>query len=107
MKRILLLFLLLFSISLTIYSEVKYEFRNNILYEDGKPATGMFELKHGKYRMSGEFLNGMPNGIFDGYFDNKRILTRDVYKKGKVLNFMRKNFPIQNMRKIEILLLNT
>lgn len=85
MKRILLLFLLLFSISLTIYSEVKYEFRNNILYEDGKPATGMFELKHGKYRMSGEFLNGMPNGIFDGYFDNKRILTRDVYKKGKVL----------------------
>lgn len=85
MKRILLLFLLIFSISLTIYSEVKYEFRNNILYEDGKPATGMFELKHGKYRMSGEFLNGMPNGIFDGYFDNKRILTRDVYKKGKVL----------------------
>ena len=53
MKRILLLFLLLFSISLTIYSEVKYEFRNNILYEDGKPATGMFELNHGKYRISG------------------------------------------------------
>ena len=42
MKKILLILLLLFLIPLSACGRVKYEFKDGIMYEDGKEATGTF-----------------------------------------------------------------
>ena len=44
MKKVLLIFLLVFLIPLSACGKVKYEFRDGVMYEDEKEATGNFEF---------------------------------------------------------------
>ena len=85
MKKILLILLLLFLIPLSACGRVKYEFKDGIMYEDGKEATGTFEFKIGKYRTKGKFVNGLPDGVIEEYYENGSIMMKKFFSNGKHL----------------------
>lgn len=69
MKKILLILLSLSAVLFSACGEVKYEFKNGIMYADGKKATGTFEFKVGSdNKGKGTFVNGIPDGIFERYY---------------------------------------
>ncbi|WP_039984599.1 hypothetical protein [Fusobacterium periodonticum] len=76
MKKILLALLVIFAIILYTHSGVKYEFRDNILYGDGKEASGTFEFKISGFKTKGEFVNGLPNGVFERYYPDGSIMMK-------------------------------
>ena len=45
MKKILLALLLIFAMLLSACGVVKYEYKDGVMYGDGKEATGTFEFK--------------------------------------------------------------
>ena len=63
MRKILLVLLLIFLLPLSACGEVKYEFKDGVMYEDGKEATGTFELTVNGFKSKGKFINGLPDGI--------------------------------------------
>ena len=85
MKKILLILLLLFLIPLSACGKVKYEFKDGIMYEDGKEATGTFEFKIGKYRTKGKFVDGLPDGVIEEYYENGSIMMKKFFSNGKHL----------------------
>ena len=85
MKKILLILLLLFLIPLSACGGVKYEFRDGVMYEDGKEATGTFEFKIGKYRTKGKFVDGLPDGVIEEYYENGSIMMKKFFSNGKHL----------------------
>ena len=85
MKKILLILLLLFLIPLSACGRVKYEFKDGIMYEDGKEATGTFEFKIGKYRTKGKFVDGLPDGVIEEYYENGSIMMKKFFSNGKHL----------------------
>ena len=82
MKKILLILLLLFLIPLSACGGVKYEFRDGVMYEDGKEATGTFEFKIGKYRTKGKFVDGLPDGVIEEYYENGSIMMKKFFSNG-------------------------
>ena len=82
MKKILLILLLLFLIALSACGRVKYEFNDGIMYEDGKEATGTFEFKIGKYRTKGKFVDGLPDGVIEEYYENGSIMMKKFFSNG-------------------------
>jgi len=68
MKKILSALLLAFVMLLSACGGVKYEFKDGVMYGDGKEATGTFEFKAGKYKVKGNFVNGLPDGLFEKYY---------------------------------------
>ena len=50
MKKILSALLLLFAMLLSACGGIKYEFKEGILYADGKEASGTFEFKLNGYK---------------------------------------------------------
>ena len=52
MRKILLVLLLIFLLPLSACGEVKYEFKDGVMYEDGKEATGTFELTVNGFKSS-------------------------------------------------------
>ena len=58
MKKVLSVLLLIFAMLLPACGEVKYEYKDGVMYGDGKEATGTFEFKAGKYKVKGNFVNG-------------------------------------------------
>ena len=80
MKRILSALLLLFAMLLSACGEVKYEFKDGVMYGDGKEATGTFEFKSGKYKVKGNFVNGLPDGLFEKYYSDGSIMVKDTYE---------------------------
>ena len=85
MKKVLLILLLLFLIPLSACGKVKYEFKDGIMYEDGKEATGTFEFKIGKYRTKGKFVDGLPDGVIEEYYENGSIMMKKFFSNGKHL----------------------
>ena len=82
MKRILSALLLLFAMLLSACGGVKYEYKDGVMYGDGKEATGTFEFKSGKYKVKGKFVNGIPDGLFEEYYPDGSIMIKDTYING-------------------------
>ena len=85
MTKVLLIFLLVFLIPLSACGGVKYEFRDGVIYEDEKEATGTFEFKIGKYRTKGKFVDGLPDGVIEEYYENGSIMMKKFFSNGKHL----------------------
>ena len=82
MKKILSALLLVFAMVLSACGGVKYEFKDGLMYGDGKEATGTFEFKSGKNKVKGNFVNGSPDGIFEKYYSDGNIMLKDAYVGG-------------------------
>ena len=81
MKKILLIFLL-FLMTLSVSAKEKYEFKGGILYNDGKKVTGTFELISEKNKAKGNFVNGLPDGIFERYYPDGSIMLKNTFVAG-------------------------
>lgn len=82
MKKILSTLLLIFAMLLSACGGVKYEYKDGVMYGDGKEATGTFEFKSGKYKVKGKFVNGIPDGLFEEYYPDGSIMIKDTYING-------------------------
>ena len=82
MKKILLVLLLLFLMPISISAKEKYEVKGGILYSDGKKVTGTFELISEKYKAKGNFVNGLPDGIFERYYPDGSIMLKNTFVAG-------------------------
>ena len=82
MKKILLVLLLLFLIPLSAYGKIKYEVKGGILYGDGKKVTGTFELISERNKAKGNFVNGLPDGIFERYYPDGSIMLKNTFVAG-------------------------
>ena len=82
MKKILSALLLAFAMLLSACGGVKYEYKDGVMYGDGKEATGTFEFKAGKYKVKGNFVNGLPDGLFEEYYPDGSIMIKDTFENG-------------------------
>ena len=82
MKKILLVLLLLLLLPISISAKEKYEVKGGVLYGDGKKVTGTFELISGKYKAKGNFVNGLPDGIFEIYYPDGSIMIKNTFVAG-------------------------
>ena len=82
MKKILLVLLLLFLIPLSTYGKIKYEVKGGVLYGDGKKVTGTFEFISEKYKAKGNFVNGLPDGIFERYYPDGSVMLKNTFVAG-------------------------
>ena len=83
MKKILSVLLLIFAMLLSACGGVKYEYKDGVMYGDGKEATGTFEFKSGKYKVKGKFVDGMPDGVFEEYYPDGSIMIKDTFVNGE------------------------
>ncbi len=85
MKKILSALLLIFAMLLSACGGVKYELKDGLMYDaDGKEATGTFEFKTGKYKVKGNFVNGLPDGLFEEYYENGSIMAKETFVNGEM-----------------------
>ena len=82
MKKILLILLLLFLIPLSACGRVKYEFKDGIMYEDRKEATGTFELTINGFKSKGKFINGLADGLLEVYYLDGSIMKKTLFSNG-------------------------
>ena len=85
MKKFLLILLLIFLIPLSACGRVKYEFKDGIMYENGKEATGTFELTINGFKSKGKFINGLADGVIEEYYENGSIMMKQFFSNGKHL----------------------
>ena len=85
MKKVLLIFLLLFLIPLSACGRVKYEFKDGIMYENGKEATGTFELTINGFKSKGKFINGLADGLLEVYYPDGSIMVKNIFSNGEHL----------------------
>ena len=83
MKKILSLLSLIFVMLLSACGGIKYEFKDGVMYGDGKEATGTFEFKSGKHKMKGTFVNGLADGLFEKYYSDGSIMIKSTFEDGK------------------------
>ena len=108
MKKILSALLLIFAMLLSACGGVKYELKDGLMYDaDGKEATGTFEFKTGKYKVKGNFVNGLPDGLFEEYYEDGSIMAKEnfvngemtskelYYKNGNLLGNFTENYDIK------------
>ena len=67
---------------ISISAKEKYEVKGGILYSDGKKVTGTFELISEKYKAKGNFVNGLPDGIFERYYPDGSIMLKNTFVAG-------------------------
>ena len=85
MKKILSALLLIFAMLLSACGGVKYELKDGLMYDaDGKEATGTFEFKTGKYKVKGNFINGLPDGLFEEYYEDGSIMAKETFVNGEM-----------------------
>ena len=84
MKKILSALLLVFAMVLSACGGVKYEYKDGVMYGDGKVATGTFEFKAGKYKVKGNFVNGLPDGTLEKYYSDGNVMIKDTFVNGKI-----------------------
>ena len=84
MKKILSALLLIFVMLLSACGGVKYELKDGLMFADGKEATGNFEFKTGKYKVKGNFVNGLPDGLFEEYYENGSIMAKETFINGEM-----------------------
>ncbi|MCY7008518.1 toxin-antitoxin system YwqK family antitoxin [Fusobacterium simiae] len=83
MKKILSALLLVFAMILSACGGIKYEYKDGVMYGDGKEATGTFKFKAGKYKVKGSFVNGLPDGLFEEYYPDGKIMIKDTFVNGE------------------------
>ena len=84
MKKILSALLLVFAMVLSACGGVKYEYKDGVMYGDGKVATGTFEFKAGKYKVKGNFVNGLPDGTLEKYYSDGNVMIKDTFVNGEI-----------------------
>ena len=84
MKKILSALLLIFVMLLSACGGVKYELKDGLMFADGKEATGNFEFKTGKYKVKGNFVNGLPDGLFEEYYEDGSIMAKENFVNGEM-----------------------
>ena len=84
MKKVLLIFLLVFLIPLSACGKAKYEFKDGLMYEDGKEATGTFEVTINGFKSKGKFINGLADEI-EVYYSDGSIMTKTLFSNGVLL----------------------
>ncbi len=84
MKKILSALLLVFTMLLSACGGVKYEFKDGVMYADEKEATGNFEFKSGKYKVKGNFVNGLPDGLFEEYYSDGSFMAKENFVNGEM-----------------------
>ena len=84
MKKVLSVLLLIFAMLLSACGEVKYEYKDGVMYGDGKEATGTFEFKAGKYKVKGNFVNGLPDGTLEKYYSDGNVMIKDTFVNGEI-----------------------
>ena len=84
MKKILSALLLVFAMLLSACGGVKYEFKDGVMYADEKEATGNFEFKSGKYKVKGNFVNGLPDGLFEEYYSDGSLMAKENFVNGEM-----------------------
>ena len=84
MKRILSVLLLISAMLLSACGGVKYELKDGLMFADGKEATGNFEFKTGKYKVKGNFVNGLPDGLFEEYYEDGSIMAKENFVNGEM-----------------------
>ena len=85
MKKVLSVLLLIFTMLLSACGGVKYEYKDGLMYDaDGKEATGTFEFKTGKYKVKGNFVNGLPDGLFEEYYEDGSIMAKETFVNGEM-----------------------
>ena len=82
MKKILLALLLVFLIPLSACGRVKYEFKDGIMYENGKEASGTFELTINGFKSKGKFINGLADGLLEVYYLDGSIMKKTLFSNG-------------------------
>lgn len=99
MKKVLSVLLLIFMILLSACGGVKYEYKDGVMYENKKPATGTFEFKSGDYKVKSQFVDGIPEGVLEKYYLDGNLMIKDVfgsegiiqeeiyYKNGNLMGF--------------------
>ena len=85
MKKFLLILLLIFLIPLSACGRAKYEFKDGVMYEDGKEATGTFELTINGFKSKGKFINGLADGLLEIYYPDGSIMTKTLFSNGELL----------------------
>ena len=85
MKKILLALLLIFAILLSACGVVKYKFKDGIMYENGKEATGTFEYNAGKYKVKANFKNGLLDGVLEKYYLDGNIMVKGTYTNREII----------------------
>ena len=83
MKKIFSILLLIFAMLLSACGGVKYEYKDGVMYGDGKEATGTFEFKADKYKIKGNFVNGLPDGVFEKYYSDGSIMVKSTFENGE------------------------
>ena len=81
MKKFLLI-LLIFLIPLSACGRVKYEFKDGIMYENGKEATGTLELTINGFKSKGKFINGLADGLLEVYYPDGSIKAKTLFSNG-------------------------
>ena len=99
MKKVLSVLLLIFMMLLSACGGVKYEYKDGVMYENKKPATGAFEFKSGDYKVKSQFVDGVPEGVLEKYYLDGNLMIKDVfgsegiiqeeiyYKNGNLMGF--------------------
>ena len=99
MKKILSALLLIFAMLLSACGGVKYEYKDGVMYENKKPATGTFEFKSGDYKVKSQFVDGVPEGVLEKYYLDGNLMIKDIfgsegiiqeeiyYKNGNLMGF--------------------
>ena len=85
MKKILLALLLVFLIPLSACGKAKYEFKDGLMYEDGKEASGTFELTIYGFKSKGKFINGLADGLLEIYYPDGSLMTKTLFSNGVYL----------------------
>lgn len=84
MKKILSALLLAIVMLLSACDGVKYEYKDGVMYGDGKVATGTFEFKAGKYKVKGNFVNGLLDGTLEKYYSDGNVMIKDTFVNGEI-----------------------
>ena len=85
MKKTLLALLLIFAMLLSACGVVKYKFKDGIMYENGKEATGAFEYNAGKYKVKANFKNGLLDGVLEKYYLDGNIMVKGTYTNREII----------------------
>ena len=84
MKKILSALLLIFVMLLSACGGVKYELKDGLMFADGKEASGTFEFKANEHKVKGNFVNGLPDGLFEEYYEDGSIMAKETFVNGEM-----------------------
>ena len=85
MKKVLSILLLIFMMLLSACGGLKYEYKDGVIYEEKKLATGTFEFKSGDYKFKGQFVDGIPEGVLEKYYPDGSLMIKSVYGSGELI----------------------